>query len=128
MEITNSNICELPNAKDTIAGAGQNPIMPHPMPNNADPTIKDESISVRLGNSKSKLSNVLFFFLARLNAKKLINTAKAITNNNDGSQFSPKVKKLIIFEGLVIWAMIKPTPKMMPTNKAMMALISAPFV
>jgi hypothetical protein len=24
--------------------------------------------------------------------------------------------------------MIKPTPKMMPTNKAMMALISAPFV
>ena len=34
----------------------------------------------------------------------------------------------IIFDGLVIWAMIKPTPKMMPTNKAMMALISAPFV
>lgn len=127
MEITNSNICELPNAKDTIAGAGQNPIMPHPMPNNADPTIKDESISVRLGNSKSKLSNVLFFFLARLNAKKLINTAEAITNNNDGSQFSPKVKKLIIFEGLVIWARIKPIPKMIPTNKEMITFISAPL-
>ena len=73
MEITNSNICELPNAKDTIAGAGQNPIMPHPMPNNADPTIKDESISVRLGNSKSKLSNVLFFFSLSQTYHQLIN-------------------------------------------------------
>ena len=127
MEITNSNICELPNAKDTIAGAGQNPIMPHPMPNNADPTIKDESISVRLGNSKSKLSNVLFFFLARLNAKKLMNTADAITNNNDGSQLSPKVKKPIIFEGLVIWVRINPIPKIMPTNKEMITFISAVF-
>ena len=124
----NNSVCKLPNAKDTIAGAGQKPTMPQPIPNKADPTIKNESISVRLGISKSKLSNVLFFFLARLNAKKLINTADVITNNNDGSQFSPKVKKPIIFEGLVIWAMIKPTPKMMPTNKAMMALISAPFV
>jgi hypothetical protein len=54
IDTMNNNICELPNAKDTIAGAGQSPIMPHPMPNNADPTIKDKSISVRLGISKSK--------------------------------------------------------------------------
>ncbi len=128
IDTMNNNICELPNAKDTIAGAGHKPTIPHPMPNNADPTIKDKSISVRLGISKSKLSNVLFFFLARLNAKKLINTADAITNNNDGSQFSPKVKKPIIFDGLVIWAMIKPNPKMIPTNKEMMALISVSFV
>ncbi len=123
----NNSVCKLPNAKDTIAGAGQNPTMPHPMPNNADPTIKDESISVRLGNSKSKLSNVLFFFLARLNAKKLMNTADAITNNNDGSQLSPKVKKPIIFEGLVIWVRINPIPKIMPTNKEMITFISAVF-
>ncbi|MEY4453885.1 MAG: hypothetical protein RI951_479 [Pseudomonadota bacterium] len=123
----NNSVCKLPNAKDTIAGAGQKPTMPQPIPNKADPTIKNESISVRLGISKSKLSNVLFFFLARLNAKKLMNTADAITNNNDGSQFSPKVKKPIIFEGLVIWARINPTPKIIPTNKEMITLIPTPF-
>jgi hypothetical protein len=56
-----------------------------------------------------------------------MNTADAITNNNDGSQFSPKVKKPIIFEGLVIWAMINPIPKIIPTNKEMITLIPAPF-
>jgi hypothetical protein len=111
-----------------MAGAGQKPTTPQPIPNKDAPAIKDKSISVRLGISKSKFNNVLLFCLMKLKVKELINTADAITNNKDGSQFSPKVKKPIIFDGLVISAMIKPTPKMMPTNKEMMALISAPFV
>ena len=33
-------IAELPNPKDTIAGAGHKPTIPHPVPNNADPIIR----------------------------------------------------------------------------------------
>ncbi len=127
IDTMNNNICELPNAKDTIAGAGHKPTIPHPAPNKAAPANKDKSISVRLGISKSKLSNVLVFCLVKLKAKKLIKTADAITNNKDGSQFSPKVRKPIIFDGLVIWAIIKPIPNIMPTNKEINIVISKPF-
>ena len=87
IDITNNNVCELPNAKDTIAGAGHKPTIPHPVPNIAAPAIKDKLISVRLGISKSKFNNVLLFCLMKLKAKKLKKTADAITNNNDESQF-----------------------------------------
>ncbi len=87
IDITNNNVCELPNAKDTIAGAGHKPTIPHPIPNRAAPAIKGKLISVRLGTSKSKFNNVLLFCLMKLKAKKLKNTADAITNNKDESQF-----------------------------------------
>ena len=100
-----------------IAGPGQNPTSPQPIPNILDPKIKFLSTSFFKGRIKD-LANIGLDFL--LNVKwsgEKINIAPIITNISEGSQASNIFKKPKTFWGLTIPEIVSPTPKIMPDIK-----------
>ena len=67
------------NARDDIAGPGQNPTIPHPMPNVPEPKIKFLSIDFKVGIVKLSANKGLFLFL---NKKKYWSTYNNCTHHH----------------------------------------------
>ena len=73
------------NARDDIAGPGQNPTMPHPTPNVPEPIIKFLSIDFKVGIEKLSENKGLFLFLNKKNTGALTIIAPIITKIKEGS-------------------------------------------
>ena len=73
------------NARDDIAGPGQKPTIPHPMPNVPEPIIKFLSIDFIVGIAKFSANKGLFLFLNKKNTGALTIIAPTITKIKEGS-------------------------------------------
>lgn len=100
-----------------IAGPGHNPPIPQPNPNNTDPTINFQSITLLIG-----LNNVFPKIDTFLTFKKYVKTTR-LTNNphpntkiNDGFHYVPNDKKRIILVRRTIPATSNPQPKINPVK------------
>jgi len=99
-------------ARDDIAGPGQNPTIPHPMPNVPEPTIKFLSIDFREGIVKLSANKGLFLLLNKKNTGALIIIAPIITKIKEGSHRPNMSRNPKTFSGLIMLEKDKTNPKL----------------
>lgn len=101
--------------KSIIAGPGQRPAKPHPIPNADAPSTSLASITLLVGIA-SFSQKIGFFFFLMMSGKvmKFTKSPPIMTNINDGSQPSYIVKKLTILVLLHIPLIASPIPNINP--------------
>ena len=102
---------------EEIAGPGQNPTTPHPMPKRIDPKIRLISIFFEEGKIIFFVKIKFCLFLKKNRRGEVIKIAPPITKARDGSHIPNMSKKLITLAGLVILEIVKPVPKITPLMK-----------
>ena len=102
---------------DEIAGPGQSPTRPHPIPNITEPNNNFLSIFFILGKIIFIPKSDIVFFLKQKNIGAVINIAPPITKISEASQLWVILKKPITFSGFVIPEITRPMPKIIPHIK-----------
>lgn len=105
-------------ARCTIAGPGQMPDNPHPIPKIIEPRINFLSIRREVTQENGLPSKVFRRFFIKRNSTKYTITAEPKTKRRAGFQFAPpRVKKFLIFSGSIIPDNESPHPKRTPDMK-----------